>query len=502
MALPVAEAEGPPLPDRSVQVVDGTASSAPLLDGVTGVRPGSARLVLDGLPAGTVLTADGRRATVPQQGTWTIGTDGSTLTFTPFSPRLRQEPTPIRYVAAAEDGGTRDPGVVTVTASIISDMVRAAPFGAPVQFPLAEAEQGVEPASLRLAPISDAASDPVEDDGTRVSVPGQGIWTLDRDRAVVTFTPASADVRAVAPIHLTGTGSAGESAGPALLEVGYPVLSDLSVAEEPRGIAQIDLLEGSRYVRTDSLRLTAAGAPTGSTLAEDGRRLTVPGEGVWTIDQAARTAVFTPDRELVGSPSPVAYTATGLYAEAPASALLVVQYTRTPPVARADDLRGRPGTVLRVDLLANDTPGAASVPLDASTVRLWSAGTADVPQLSSADGTRLVVPDEGEYRVGDDGVLTFTPDEDFRGSSSSVRYVVSDAAGVRVDARISVDISPQAPATSTGVGAGGITTMLDGLRTPRASAPTVFLTCAALLLFAGAISLGIGARMEADRRSL
>lgn len=502
LAGPAALAEGPALPDRSVRVVPGAAATVSLLEGVDGARSGSARLMLDGLPAGTVLTADGHRAMVPQQGTWQIAADGTTLTFAPFAPRLGQVPAPIRYSATAADGTALPPAVVTVTAPIIADLVRAAPFGEPVVLPLAETLHDVDPASLRLEPLEHDVSAVVEEDGTRVRVPEQGTWTLDRASGTVVFAPDSADVTAVAPVRLSGTSPEGESAGPALLEIGYPALSDLAIAQHPGQPAQLDLLDGSRNVRADSLRLTAAGAPAGSVLSEDGLELTVPGEGVWRIDQAGLTASFSPDRALEGYPSPVAYTAAGLYADATASGLLVVQCTQTPPLARADELRGRPGSPLEMDLLANDTPGAASVPLDPSSVRLRAPGTEDVPQLSSADGTSLVVPDQGEYRVSEDGVLTFTPQEGFRGSATPIAYTVADAAGVRVDAGIAVDIDPQVPPMAARSDTGGINSMLAGLRVPRSSPSTVFLSGAALLVFAGATSLGIGARMQSDRRSM
>lgn len=488
--------------DHEATAAEGEAVTVDLMDGAEGVTAGSARLLLDGLPSGSTLTSDGRRAQVPSQGTWQLSTDGTSLTFTPIGPRLGREPSPIRYTARDASGDAVTPAVVTVSTPVIQDMVRSAPFGQSVDLPVSEVDENVVPGSLRLVAAPGVQGVELAEDGTRATVPGQGTWALDRATGHVRFTPDSDAVHTVNPIGIRGSDADGAETATALLSIGYAALTDRVVAEHPGSVVQFAPMDGSRNVRADSLRFLTDGAPDGAQLSKDGLTLTVSGQGTWTLDLDARIARFTPEEGVTASPDPVPYGGLGLYADNPVSAMLVAEYTAYPPTARADQLRGRPGEVLSVDLLANDTPGRASDPLRARTVRLFSPRAANADELTDGTGTRLVVPGEGEYTVRGDGVLTFVPESGFRGTGGSVEYVVEDSAGIVVTAPVSVDVDPQAPAVAAGGDAGGINSMLEGIRPSRTPTFTVFATVAALLVFAGAASLWIGGRMEADRRSL
>lgn len=497
-----ARAEDGRVVDQAVTAAEGRPVTVDLLHGARSVRPGSARLLPDGLPPGATLTADGRRAVIPGQGTWQIATDGATVTFTPFSSRLGQEPAPVRFSAVGTDGAAAGPGVVTVTTPVIPDMVRAAAYGQDVVFPVASTAQNVDPATLVLAPAVPDSGDTVSQDGTSLGAPGQGTWTLDRSGGQVSFHPEAGDITAVAPIHISGRDADGQATSPALLEVGYPHLAHHVVADQPGATVHISLLDGARNVRADTLMLDAAAGPRGSVLAADGRTLAVPGEGTWTIDPSMRSADFTPDGALQGSPTPVGYTAAGLYADDTTPGELTVQYTQSPPMARGDRLRGLPRRTLTKDLLANDTPGAASIPLVPGSVQLEEPQGAVVPSLANVGRTRVTVPGEGTYSVDRAGVLTFAPENSFTGTASPLEYSVEDAAGVRVSAGISVYVDPQTPMAPVGIRPGGINSTLAGLRITGSPTFSVFATFAALLAFSGIASLWIGGRMESERRSI
>ena len=109
----------------------------------TGVADGTSRLLLDGLPAGSTLTADGKRAIVPGQGTWDISEDGATATFRPAGTRIGRQPTPILYTAQDSEGRLAEPAVITVTTPMIPDLIRAAPYGEPFTLPVGEEAQNV-----------------------------------------------------------------------------------------------------------------------------------------------------------------------------------------------------------------------------------------------------------------------------------------------------------------------------------------------------------------------
>ena len=64
------------------------------------------------------------------------------------------------------------------------------------------------------------------------------------------------------------------------------------------------------------------GAPAGSSVTADGKTLTVPGEGTWTVDPMTGVVTFTPAPGFAGNPTPIQYTVrdhTGLASPQPAS---------------------------------------------------------------------------------------------------------------------------------------------------------------------------------------
>lgn len=501
-SAPAAHAEGTALSDRSAAAAAGEPVTFRLLDGTPGVNPASVRLLLDSLPPGSTLSADGRLAVVPGQGTWRIAADGATATFRPDSPRPVRQAAPVRYTASDTAGRPLDPASLTVVTAVIPSLVRAAPYGRPIVFDLAGTLGGVRTQTLRLEAMDPSAPTTVDSGGTRATVRGQGTWSLDRAHARVVFTPASAGVVTASPITLRADDAQGEPAAPGVLRVGYPALLDQNIAASSGESVQFSPMDSSRNVRADSLALTATGAPRGAALATDASTLTVPGEGRWRIDRAARTVTFSPAGDLAASPHPVTVTARGLFdVHDTTSARLSVQVSDAAPFLRGDELRVAPGGSVSGDVLANDMPGTAAAPLQASSIRLRSLD-ALASQRDARTGSRtLTVPGEATYSVRSDGVVTVTPAPGFVGVATPVEYVVQDEDGVRVSAPIAVDVDPQAPAVPAGAQPGGIHSVLLGLQPGATATFAVFASLAALLIFSGAASLCIGSRMENERRT-
>ena len=48
--------------------------------------------------------------------------------------------------------------------------------------------------------------------------------------------------------------------------------------------------------------------PAGSALSTDGKTLTVPGQGVWSVNDAEGSVVFTPEAGFTGAPTPIGYS--------------------------------------------------------------------------------------------------------------------------------------------------------------------------------------------------
>lgn len=475
-------------------------SSIPLPGSVP--EGGSARLELAGLPAGSTVLSDGSRATVPDQGVWQLSADGGTLTHTPASPGLGRQLDPVRYVVEDEDGAVERAGRVSLTVPIISDLDWSAPYGEDIVFVVGEGQQYVDPSTLRLEPLGDRESYRASTDGTRVVVEGQGVWELNRAEATVRFSPESAEVRETAPMGISGGDGEGSTAAMALLSTAYPILRSRTEAGPPEAELSFDMSVGIRDVSSDSLRFDPSAAPEGSEVSDDGTELSVPGEGVWRIDLGSGAVVMTPQEGFTGTAAPVVVTARGVYADNPVEATLQAIITPLVATPRDDEARVVPQSSATVDVLGNDTAGSGSQPLVPESVRISSLSATNLGELEDGWGKRLQIPDEGVFTVGGNGAITFAPDADFTGRTTPITYQVVDSEGIPVTASLVVDVDPDLASDSESApGTSGINSLLVGLLPSSSGTAVVFGTIILLLLFGGVISLWIGVRMEADRRT-
>jgi CshA-type fibril repeat protein len=170
----------------------------------------------------------------------------------------------------------------------------------------------------------------------------------------------------------------------------------------------------------------------------------VAGEGTWSINSGVVTfaalANITP-----GTKTPVTYTVVDAAGLSVSSALTPI--VPQPPVASPDSSAAPQGTVQTLSILTNDTAGAASSPLVPSTVRLCTTATVN----ASCTLTSLTVAGEGVYTVNPStGVVTFTPDANYVGIATPIKYVVQDSLGQIANSTISpVVVPPPAVAAVT-----------------------------------------------------
>lgn len=462
---------------------------------------GAVELTLDGLSPGSTVLSDGSRLTVPDEGTWQLSADGATLTYLPGSARLGYQPTPVRFVVEDEEGAAVGAGEASLTVPIISDLYWSAPYGQDILFSLSEQQQYIDPSTLELSPQAGDSSE-TSDDGTRVEIPGQGVWTLDRDAQTVRFSPESEDVRLTAPMEVLGADEDGNTSLPGILRTAYPVMVDRAMSATPGNPVVFDLTLDVRDVRSDSMVFDASALPEGAELSDDGLTLSVPGEGVWTIELDARTATFTPEEGFTGTATSVRIAGQAVYSDNRTSAALEAVVSDVVPTARDDEATTAPGTPVVVDVLGNDTAGSAAQPLDEDTVTLSSLSATNLSELDEGEGSRLVIPGEGVYSIAANGAVSFDPDDSFTGRTTSIDYHVRDEAGVPVSATLSIEVDPAlADAEPHRADTGGINSLLVGLMPGSPGTAVVFGTIVVLMLFGGGVSLWIGVAMERDRRT-
>jgi LPXTG-motif cell wall-anchored protein/uncharacterized repeat protein (TIGR01451 family) len=405
---PVAKPDTTTGPQGVKQTSDVLANDAETGD-VT-LDPATLTLVdpVTGSPVSTV--------TVPSQGTYTV--EGGKVVFTP-EPQFTGVATAVRYRVDDEDGNTVEstytPTVTPVAPGLHPD-VTSGPQGVPQSVdPLVNDEAGdpgvpLVPGTLTLL---DAQGDPTD----KVTVPGEGVYTIKDGRIV--FTPEKDFVGEATPARYRVADKNGTASTSTYTPTLSPVKpqADPDSTSGPQGLPQsVDPVANDRPGNPDVLLdpstltlLDAQGDPTD--------KVTVPGQGVYTIKDGR--IVFTPEPRFTGKATPVDYRVADTNGTTTAS-------TYTPslvpvvPTAQPDISSGPIGKDQSVDPFANDAPGVAEVPLDRTSLTLLD------PDGKPVD--RIEIPGQGVYTVKD-GRLVFTPVRGFTGTATPARYRIADANG-------------------------------------------------------------------------
>ncbi|GAA1960990.1 Ig-like domain-containing protein [Agromyces allii] len=191
---------------------------------------------------------------------------------------------------------------------------------------------------------------------------------------------------------------------------------------------------------TDSVRFTVPpGAPAGTVLSPDGRQLSIPGEGVWSVDPDG-VATFAPEPAFTGLTTAVPYSVADSRGGV-ATSTVTIEVAAVTPLA-TDDPRATPmGQPERFRPWANDVAGDPSVPLVLESLAFVLPSDAPPGSTLAPDGKTLVIPGEGTYAIGDDFWVTFTPDPAFSGVATTVPYTVADTNGTVATADIVITVS-------------------------------------------------------------
>jgi LPXTG-motif cell wall-anchored protein len=441
------------------------ASSAPLVPGsVVFTSP-------DATDGGTTLV-------VPGEGTWTVQDDGS-VRFAPVA-GFDGPTTPVTY-SVSDENGTAAQAQITVTVGSgaiavpdsattqqntpvmieVLDNDLASDLGNPCDPGETDVPAGCDtgtffPPSVAFPTTGQPSGAVVSDDGTTLTVPGEGTYSAD-PAGRVTFTPEPAFAGVTTPVVYTATDSNSVNVTSTITVTVGAVTPDAQddSASTPYAVpVTIDLLDDDSAGDPSAPLVPAAtifpttGQPSGVTVSADGKTLTIDGQGTYVID-AAGTAVFTPTEGFSGTTASVAYRivdANGTTAEAR------VQVTVRPgPTATPDADSTLQGVPVTVQPFANDIPSrnadGSAGDWDLGTLRFPTTGQPAGAQVLDG-GTRIVVPGEGTYTVAADGSVTFTPLADFRGIAAAVSYTGTDQVGNTVTSTIVIDVTAVDPSAA------------------------------------------------------
>ena len=218
-------------------------------------------------------------------------------------------------------------------------------------------------------------------------------------------------------------------------------VDDSGVTDEDTAIA-IDILDNDSDIdgTIDPTSVVFVNPPANGTLSADSKTLTVSGEGEYVIDPDSAQVTFTPEENYSGTSTPVEYQVADNDGDTVTATIdLTVDEVNDPPVAVNDNGTTDEDTSITLDVLDNDSDVDGN--LEPSSVVFVNP---PVGSTLSADSKTLTVPNEGEYVIDPDSAqVTFTPEENYSGTSTPVEYQVADNDGATNigEIALTVDVS-------------------------------------------------------------
>ena len=155
-----------------------------------------------------------------------------------------------------------------------------------------------------------------------------------------------------------------------------------------------------------------------STLAID-HTLIVLGEGIWTYNSALGLLTFDPNIGFTVDPTPISYLIKEIVTGLSESGLVIVTYTKIPPVANPEyDLNNLPNSIVIMNLLANDKLSDGSNANSTLT-------TIDLEPTLLENQHSLLVIGQGNYLYNPlNGEVRFTPIPGFYANPTSIEYTL------------------------------------------------------------------------------
>jgi CshA-type fibril repeat protein len=348
---------------------------------------------------------------VAGEGTWSTNSDGS-ITFTPEY-GFENNPTPIEYIVREQSGDISNRATVTIVYPDAVDDVIIVPVGHHGDITVnivANDSNNTEATEVSLG-CTDA-------NVKSLTVDGEGVWSVN-ESGIVTFAPLEGFVNEPTDINYTIGLVSGVRSNCATVDVRFELLSrDDSSLMNVGSITLIPILSNDYgSLNPESVRLILPeNIPAGSRVSEDGKTLTVRGEGVWSVSSEGIVS-FTAEDGFVTVPTPINYSVennSGLVSNI--STITLTQGGDSTVVATDNTGEANAGNPVIIDVLSDDTGD-----LNGSTVYILDASG---NQVESS-----VIVGEGTWQVNADQTVTFTPEEGYTGTPTPIEYVIQDRNG-------------------------------------------------------------------------
>ena len=369
--------------------------------------------------------------TVEGVGTYTVATDG-TVTFVPEKSFTGKAPAVT--VVREDKNGTKASATYTPTVTPVTPTATPAESTGPqglVQTGTVTFTEGDE-----VAPINKDSITLLDENGQpAASVEAKspagdviGIYTVDKDTGVVTFTPTDKSYSGdVVPVKVQAADTNGTTVETTYTPKITPVVptSEDATSTDIQGQTQSGkptFTEGNPNVPIDE--------DTPATFEDGSTTKTVDGEGTYTVSPDG-TVTFVPEKSFTGTASGVTVkrvdkNGTEITAKYTPT---VTPVTPTAEPATSTDIQGATQTGK-----PEFTAGDSRVPMND-----------DVPATFDDGSTTKTVDGVGTYTVAADGTVTFVPEKSFVGTAPAVKVVREDMNGTKASATYTPTVTPVTP---------------------------------------------------------
>jgi CshA-type fibril repeat protein len=313
---------------------------------------------------------------------------------------------------------------------------------------------------------------------TEVVMSGQGTYTVDPATNVITFVPVDTFTGTARPVTYSISDDLNQTSSttytPTVIVPPAPTASPDTVELLP-GQSKVfsSIFDGQTGDTDPALATTGAGAPgftnstvciidPATTVCDTDGIVIIAGQGTYTLNPTTGIVTYAASSSATpGAKTPVTYQITDGLNRSVTSTLTPT--ITPPPVANPDFSTGVQGAIQTLSPVGNDRPGGgASSELYPNERTEIPSGiflcAANEPPPDCAAST-VVVNDPvtgavlGTLTVAISGLVTFTPEPDFVGTTPPIGYQLPDNLGQKAYSTITITVvPPPAPAAAIDTG--------------------------------------------------
>ena len=389
---------------------------------------------------------------VPNQGTYTVNSDGS-VTFDPL-PTFTGTATPVTYQVADSLGQVTN-STITVTVRTPPDAVNDVSSGNydtnQTINPLTNDVAGsgtIDPTTVKLCSSGQVAPNCT---ATTLTVAGEGTYTVDPVTGVVTFDPLPTFTGTASAITYQISDSLGQTDSATIRPtVGAP---PLPVAVNDAQTGNWDTNQTYTPTANDTvgssfplIATTVKLCATGQTVPGcNATTLTVANEGTYTVN-ANGTVTFDPLPTFKGTATPITYQATDSLGRTDDATITPTVTPPPAPVATAETKPVIPGGTATFTTITGTSGLATGTQLQTSGAKATCLITpGSNPAACDADNV-VTIANEGTYTLNPTtGVVTFVAATNATaGTKTALTYQVTDVTGQTATSTLT-PVIPQPP---------------------------------------------------------